>query len=98
PWDKAEFVTIGEPETGFAVNSVMTSKNTYTLPDGTRKQSDSKFETHVIELEEGPLDPSLFEIPSGFKQVDHIERNAASAFASPPKDFWQRVRASVAGL
>ncbi len=99
PIDKPEFVTIGEPETGFALHSLMTSKNTYTLPDGTRKQSDSKSETRVTQLDEGPLDPALFEIPPGFKQVDHIERNpAASAFASPPKDFWQRFRARVAGL
>ncbi len=99
PIDKPEFVTIGEPETGFALHSVMTSKNTYTLPDGTRKQSDSKSETRVTQFEEGPLDPALFEIPPSFKHVEHIERNpAASAFASPPKDFWQRFRARVAGL
>jgi hypothetical protein len=29
PLDRPEFVTIGEPETGFAVRAVMTSKNTY---------------------------------------------------------------------
>jgi hypothetical protein len=97
PWDKAEFVTIGEPETGFALQSVMTTKST--LPDGTKKQSDSKFETKVTEFEEGPLDPALFEIPPGFRQVEHIERNPPpSAFASPPKDFWQRLRDGVAGL
>lgn len=99
PIDKAEFVTIGEPETGFALQSVMTSKNTYTLPDGTEKQSDSKFQTQVTQLDEGPLDPALFEIPPGFKRVDHIERNPpTSAFASQPKDFWQRIRTSVAGF
>jgi hypothetical protein len=60
---------------------------------------DSKFETHVIELEEGPLDPALFEVPAGFKQVDHIERNPpSSAFADPPKDLWQRVKDNVASL
>jgi hypothetical protein len=98
-WDKAEFVTIGEPEKGFAVQLVMTSKNTYTRPDGTVEQINSKNETHVTQLEEAPLDPALFEVPPGFKQVDHLERNpAASAFASQPKDFWQRVKSSVAGL
>ncbi len=99
PWDRTDFVTIGEPERGFALSFLMTSKNTYTLPDGTRKQSDSKFETQVTQFEEGPLDPALFEIPPGFKHVDHIERNPArSAFANQPKDFMQRVRASVASL
>jgi hypothetical protein len=99
PIDRPEFVTIGEPERGFALSSLMTIKSTYTLPEGTTKHSESKAETQVTQLEEGPLDPALFEIPPGFKHVDHIERNpAASAFANPPKDFWQRVRASVAGL
>jgi hypothetical protein len=97
--DRPEFVSIGEAETGFALQSVMTSKSVYTLPDGTRKQSDSKLATRVVELEEGPLDPALFEIPPGFKQVDQIERSpAASAFASQPKDFWQRVRISLTAL
>jgi hypothetical protein len=99
PIDRPEFVMIGEPERGFALSSLMTIKSTYTLPDGTTKHSESKAETQVTQFEEGPLDPALFEIPAGFKHVEHIERNpAASAFASPPKDFWQRVRASVAGL
>jgi hypothetical protein len=99
PLDRPEFVTIGEPERGFALNSVMTVKSTFTPPEGAPKHYDSKIETHVTQLEEGPLDPALFEIPPRFKHVDHIERNpAASAFASPPKNFWQRVRTSVAGL
>ena len=99
PMDKPEFVTVGEPETGFALNSVMTSTNTYTLSDGTRKQSTSKSEAHVLELEEGPLDPALFEIPPGFKQVEHIERNPpASALPSQPKDFWQGLKDTVARL
>ena len=99
PMDKPEFVTIGEPETGFAVQSVTTSKNTYTLPNGTKKQSDSKFEMQVTQFEEGPPDPALFEIPPGFKHVEHIERNpAASASSSQLNDFWRRFKASVAGL
>ena len=97
--DKPEFVTIGEPEKGFALQSVTTIKSTHKLPDGTLKQSDSKFETKVNEFVEGPLDPALFEIPPGFKQVDQIERNPpASAFANPPKDLWQRLKDSVASL
>jgi hypothetical protein len=99
PMEKPEFVTIGEPETGFALHSLMTSKNTYTLPDGTKKQSDSKNEVRVTQLEEGPLDPALFEIPPGFKHVDHIERNpVASASSTQINNLWQRFKASVASL
>jgi hypothetical protein len=85
PTEKPEFVAIGEPETGFALHSLMTSKNTYTLPDGTKKESDLKNETRVTLFEEGPLAPTLFEIPAGFKHVDRIERNPpASALVNKP--------------
>lgn len=94
-----EFVDIGESETGFPVQSVMVSKGTYTLPDGTNKQTDSKSETLVTQLEIGLLDPRLFEIPPGFKHVQHIERNPrASASSSQTIDFWERFKAKVASL
>jgi hypothetical protein len=98
PMDKPEFVTNGEPEAGFVLQSTMTSKNTHTLPDGTKKQSDSKFEMQVTQLEEVPLDPALFEIPPGFKRVDHIERNPAAASSSQISYLWERFKASVASL
>jgi hypothetical protein len=99
PVDRPEFVTIGEPERGFALNSAMTVKSTFTTPDGGTKDYDSKIETHVTQLEEGPLDPALFEIPPGFKHVEHIERNqVAPASSSQISYLWQRLKASVAGL
>ncbi|HKM47064.1 MAG TPA: hypothetical protein VJX69_05730 [Terriglobales bacterium] len=99
PIDRPEFIAIGEPERGFALNILTTIKGTYTLPDGTIKQMNSKMEMQVTQFDEGPLDPALFEIPPGFKHVDHIERNPATmAYSSQPKSLWQRVKASVAGL
>jgi hypothetical protein len=101
PVDRVEFVAVGERETGFALDSVTTTKSTYALPDGTRKQSDVKNEMRVTQLETGPLDPALFEIPAGFKQVEHIERNpamSASASSNPFEDFWQRLKAGVANF
>ena len=99
PAEKPEFVDIGESEAGFPVQSVMVSKGTYTLLDGTYKQTDSKSETLVTQLELGPLDSGLFEIPTGFKHVQHIERNPrASASTSQTIDFWERFKARVAGL
>jgi hypothetical protein len=69
------------------------------MPDGTRKQADSQFEMQVTQFEESPLDPALFEIPSGFKHVEHIERNPmASASSSRISYLWQRLKASVADL
>ena len=99
PAEKPEFVDIGESETGFAVQLVLVSKSTYTLPDGTNKQTDSKSETLVTQLELGSLDPGLFEIPPRFKHVQHIERNpTASASSSQTIDFWERFEAKVASL
>ena len=99
PAEKPEFVDIGEPETGFPVQSAMVSKGTYTLPDGTSKQTNSKSETLVTELEQGSLDPGLFEIPPGFKHVQHIERNPrASTSSSQTIGFWERFKAKVASL
>jgi len=99
PVDRAEFASVGEPETGFALDSVTTTKSTYALPDGTRKQSDSKNEVRITQLDEGPLDPALFELPAGFKHVERIERNPAmSASSNTIEDFWQRLKASVANL
>jgi hypothetical protein len=99
PMEKTEFVDTGEPETGFALDLRMTSKNTHTLPDGTKKQTDSKSEMLVTQLEEGALDPAIFEIPPGFKHVEQIERNpVTSASSSQMKDLWQRFTASVASL
>jgi hypothetical protein len=95
--EKVEFIPTGEPQTGFALQSVTTSKITHTMPDGTKKQTNSSSELLVTELQEGPLDPALFEIPRGFKHVQHIERNPMSS-SSPMEDLWQRLKASVTNL
>ena len=99
PLDRPEFVTIGEPETGFALQLVTTFKTASTLADGTKKQHESKNEMRVTELEKGSLGPALFEIPEGFKLVESIERNPPqSAFLNPPKNLWQRVWGRAANL
>lgn len=80
PMEKPEFVRIGEPETGFPLYSRTSSKLPSTVPDATI----ANFETRVTQFEEGPLDPALFEIPPGFKHVEHIERNPAPALGAKP--------------
>jgi hypothetical protein len=99
PREKVEFIPTGEAQTGFPLQSVTTSKITYPMPDGTRKHTDSRTELLVTELQEGPLDPTLFEIPPGFRHVQRIERNAtSSASSSRMQDLWQRLKASVTSL
>jgi hypothetical protein len=88
-----EFVDIGAPETGFAVQLVMTHTGSYRLADGTRKQFETTNEMLVTEFREGTLDPKLFEIPEGFTLVDHIARNPRMARSSTwLEEFWVRVK------
>lgn len=97
PPERAEFVDIGEQETGFPVQSMTVSNVAYTLPDGTSKEATSRDETLVTKLELGPLDPSLFEIPPGFKHVDHIDRNPRVSPRSG-QDLWERLKAKLTSL
>jgi len=71
-----EFVAIGEPETGFALQEILTSSSTARLPDGSTNQMEHKSET-VVTMERSVFDAALFEVPSGFKRVPYINRNPA---------------------
>jgi hypothetical protein len=98
PVEKIEFVDNGEPETGFATEWKITSLEPITLPDGTKKEHTSISEMRVTQLVEGPLDPALFTTPTGFRQVEHIERNPAANLPSQWSVAWDRFKASVARL
>jgi hypothetical protein len=74
PPEIPEFIDIGEQETGFAVQEIQTSRNSFKLPDGSTRQTEGKSET-VVKHERGAYDTSLFEVPSRFKRVNYIEPN-----------------------
>lgn len=96
PMERPEFVAVGAPEKGFALIALTTTKGSYRLSDGTLKQTETKMERRVIEFEEDPLDPALFEIPARFKQVEHIERYPRAADLAGPQGLWERFKASMA--
>jgi hypothetical protein len=96
PMERPEFATVGEPEKGLALIALTTAKGAYKLSVGTLKRTETKIERRVIEFEEGVLDPALFEIPAGFKQVDRIERNPRAADLAGHQDLWERFKAGVA--
>ena len=100
PAEILEFVDIGQPETGFALQQTMTSKpGICTLPDGAKKQTEPKSETLVTQLEERPIAPALFEIPPGFKHVEHIDRNPSGPCSSSQvRDLWERFKTRVSSL
>jgi len=95
--ENVEFVAKGQAETGFPVESVTMTRGTHTLPDGSKKEHSSQNEMQVTQLEEGPLDPNIFEIPSGFKQVRQIERNP-SVPISTSSGRWEQFKAKLASL
>jgi hypothetical protein len=65
PAEKPEFVDIGQPENGFAVQETRTSGS-----NGFGQTSETS-----VTIERLVLDSGLFEVPSGFKQVSQINRN-----------------------
>lgn len=90
--DKPEFVSIGKPETGFALEEVIVSDDAYTSADGTTKHAKSRTERRVTELYEGPLDASVFEVPHGFRRVKEIERNPPPSSSNGIAELWERLK------
>jgi len=76
PPEKPEFIDIGEPETGFALQKVGISRGTVRLPDGSTRETEQRAET-VVTIEKGTYDVALFEVPAGFKRIPQINRNPA---------------------
>jgi hypothetical protein len=70
--ERPEFVDIGARETGFPVKEVRTTTSETVPATSVRKYSDSINESEVVQFQEGPLDPALFEVPPGLK---HVERS-----------------------
>jgi len=93
-----EFVDKGEPESGFAIEWKIAKKEAITLSDGTKKDRTFVHEMCVTQLVEGPLDPALFTIPTGFRQVEHIDRNPPANLPNEWSVAWDRLKASAARL
>ncbi|HLW54695.1 MAG TPA: hypothetical protein VKW06_17800 [Candidatus Angelobacter sp.] len=59
-------------EPGFPLKSTTSMTSEVPSPDGTRMVA-SNWGSEVLEFKEGPLDPSLFEVPPGFAKVDALQ-------------------------
>jgi hypothetical protein len=94
PIDRPEFITRGDPPaTGFHVRLIVDTKSTYVLPNGIKQQRHLRNESQVTEMEERPLDPGLFEIPAGFKDVQQIQQNPkVNAQANAAAGWWNEVK------
>jgi hypothetical protein len=76
PIERPQFVDIGAREMGFALKEVRTFPIKTLLEDGTRTTSPRSAESEVTALERVTLDPSLFEVPSGYKRVGRNRANS----------------------
>lgn len=65
---------------GFPLKATTTMTSEVPTPDGTRMVA-SNWGSEVTEFKEGPLDPSLFEIPPDFRKVDALQ----NWYAPPPR-------------
>jgi hypothetical protein len=97
PVEKIEFIDNGAPETGFAIQWKITSV-AFRLRDGTKKEQTSFSEMRMTQLVEGPLDSALFAVPTGFRQVERIERNPTPILPSQWSLAWDRFTTSVKRL
>jgi hypothetical protein len=68
--DRPEFVDIGARETGLPLKETRTVPMSTRFPDGTSRTYDSINESEVTVLERTSVDPALFVVPSGYKQVE----------------------------
>jgi hypothetical protein len=59
-------------EPGFPLKTTTTMTSEVPSPDGARMVA-SNWGLEVVEFQEGQLDPSLFEVPPGFRKVDALQ-------------------------
>jgi hypothetical protein len=76
--DKIELHRSGV-ETGFPVKVTTTLRTEVTQLDGTRTTFSSTWGSEVVELKEGPIELSMFEVPKDFRRVEVLR-----SWAGPP--------------
>jgi hypothetical protein len=76
--DKIELHRTGV-ETGFPIKVTTTMRSEITQADGSHRMMSSTWGSEVVQLQEGPLELSLFDVPKDFKRVDVLR-----SWAVPP--------------
>ena len=69
PRDVPQFKDIGPRETGYALDITSVHASKATLPDGRNKRFTTTFRTWVTHLSTDPLDPRLFDVPTGSRKA-----------------------------
>jgi hypothetical protein len=84
-YDRYEFHHSGLTP-GYPLATTTTSRHRQKLPDGTTKEFAWSSTVEVVEFSQAPLDPALFQVPPGFRQV---RRLAGQRPQSPAQVVWQ---------
>lgn len=71
-------------------------------PAGTQPKARSRSAVHtetvqVVELSDAPLDPALFELPTGFKHVDKLSPEPSPSMMQRARMTWESVKHTVKG-
>lgn len=93
--DKIEVHRTGV-EPGFPLKTTTTMTSAVPSPDGDRTVA-SNWGSEVVEFQEGPLDPSLFEIPPDFRKVDALQ-NWYSPAPRRQLSGWEWLREKLAQI
>jgi hypothetical protein len=70
-------------ETGFPVKITTTMTSEVTQPDGNSRTLSSTWGSEVVELKEGPLELTLFDVPTDFRRVESLR----SWSVQPPRQL-----------
>ena len=70
-------------ETGFPVKITTTMTSEVTQPDGNTRTLSSTWGSEVVELKEGPLELTLFDVPTDFRRVESLR----SWSVQPPRQL-----------
>ena len=83
-------------ETGFPVKVTTTLRSEVTQADGSSRMEASTWGSEVVELKEGPLELTLFDVPPDFRKVESLR----SFTAKPPRQLtgWEWFKERVQDL
>lgn len=83
-------------ETGFPLKITTTLRSEVTQADGTSRPLTSTWGSEVVELKEGPLELTLFDVPADFRRVESLR----SWTAKPPRSLtgWEWFKEKVQEL
>jgi hypothetical protein len=83
-------------EPGFPVKVTTTLKNEIPVRDGAPRPP-ATWESEIVELREGPIDPALFDVPPDFRQVQNL-RGWSTAPPRRPLSNWDWIKQQLQSL